>query len=176
MARNKSVPRDSFEARKCSSTRVEKKRSRDSSKQIPVRSSINMRISLNSCSLKPGTEPWRSLIIITFPLRYLALCDRDAASAGAGNYCLTKSANRDGPLGFFMRAGGSRLGRCTELRQPLVQLIGEFHKLAYGSHRAARTLGRLARNVRDNLHGVRYAFRAAHLLFRRKGDFLHQFG
>src|SRR5207302_1047508 len=61
MARSSSVPRTIPLARRCSRTRVEKKRSRDSSKQIPVRSSINMRISLSSCSLSPCTCPARSL-------------------------------------------------------------------------------------------------------------------
>src|SRR5579863_5104108 len=130
MARNKSVPLDSCLERRCSSTRVEKKRSRDASKQIPVRSSMNMRISLNSCSLKPAAEPWRSLIIITFRLRFLVRAGRQAASAGAGNYRLTKSANRDGPLGFFTRAGGGRLGRGAELGQRFVQLIRQLDKLA----------------------------------------------
>src|SRR6266852_5910707 len=71
IARNTSVPRSIPLERRCSRTRVEKKRSRDSSKQIPVRSSISMRISLNSCSLSPWPDPWRSLIV--FPLLGYAL-------------------------------------------------------------------------------------------------------
>src|SRR6267143_1181483 len=64
IAHSRSVPRSIPLVRRCSRTRVEKKRSRDSSKQIPVRSSINMRISLNSCSLSPCTCPWRSVIVL----------------------------------------------------------------------------------------------------------------
>ena len=48
----------------CSRTRVEKKRSRDSSNRMLVRSSISMRISLNSCSLKLTWPPCRSLIAL----------------------------------------------------------------------------------------------------------------
>src|SRR5882762_2930603 len=91
-------------ARSSSRTRVEKKRSRDSSKQIPVRSSINMRISLSSCSLSPCTCPWRSLIVLPFsgPRSYLP------PFGEVGRHCLTKSTCRDGSLGIFM--GRRRFG------------------------------------------------------------------
>src|SRR6266436_2765247 len=99
MARSSSVPRSIPLARKCSRTRVEKKRSRDSSKQIPVRSSINMRISLNSCSLGPCTCPWRSLIVLPLCASLLL-----PPLGEEERYCLTCSACRDGPFGFLTRS------------------------------------------------------------------------
>ena len=89
---------------------------------------------------------------------------------------LTGSACRDGPLGIFVDVcGGSVLSR-TELRQGFVQLIGKFHELADGCDRAASTLRRLARDAGNDLHGMRDAFRAAHLLFGSERNFLHEFG
>src|SRR5277367_213007 len=129
IARSKSVPRSSPFARKCSFTRVEKNRARDSSKQIPVRSSISMRISLNSCSLRPCAGPCRSLITVPLLLRHFARAE---------NHCLPQSAGWDGPLGIFQNIAGLR--RRAELRQSFVQLIGKFHKLAYGCDCSSRTL------------------------------------
>src|SRR5258708_23931236 len=99
MARSSSLPRSIPFARRCSRTRVEKKRSRDSSKQIPVRSSINMRISLSSCSLGPCPCPWRSLIVLPFSgtRSYCRLYGEEE------RHCLAKDARRDGPFGFLMR-------------------------------------------------------------------------
>jgi hypothetical protein len=42
---------------------VEKNRSRDSSNRMLVRSSISMRISLNSCSVKLTGPPLRSIVV-----------------------------------------------------------------------------------------------------------------
>src|SRR6266705_2928429 len=155
--------------RRCSRTRAEKKRSRDSSKQIPVRSSISMRISFNSCSLGPCTDPWRSVIV--FPFWGLPL--PSAARGEEESHCLTKSACRDGPLGIFTRMRSLR-GR-AELRQRFVQLIRKFDQLANRRHRSARSLRRLPCNAGNNLHRVRHTFRSAHLLLRCQGDFLNEF-
>src|SRR6266550_2043083 len=89
-------PRSSPLARRCSRTRVEKKRSRDSSKQITVRSSISMRISLNSCSLRPWPGPWRSLIVLPFPLGY----PRIGSATPAKSRRLTSGSRGNWPIGF----------------------------------------------------------------------------
>src|SRR5258707_966220 len=169
MARSSSVPRSRPFARRCSRTRVEKKRSRDSSKQIPVRSSINMRISLSSCPLSPCPCPCRSLIALPFsgPRSYYRPRGEEEPR------CLSKSACRDRPLGMFICC--SRFGGSTELCQRFVQLIRQLDELAYGCHCPARSLRRLPRNARNDLHGVRDSFCSAHLLFRRQRDFLYEF-
>src|SRR5208282_1356954 len=164
MARSKSVPRSRPLARKCSFTRAEKNRSRDSSKQIPVRSSISMRISLNSCSLRPCAGPWRSLITVPLLLRPLARAE---------NHCLPQSAGWDGPLGIFQTIAGLRIG--SELRKCFVQLIGQFHELADRRDGSTRALRRLPRDAGNDLHRVRHAFRATHLLFGSQRYFLNEF-
>src|SRR5882724_1776981 len=171
IARSRSVPRSIPLERRCSRTRVEKKRSRDSSKQIPVRSSISMRISLNSCSLSPCACPWRSVIVFPFSGSHsLAPQARRAKSR-----FLTRCACRDRPIRFFTRSSRCRsLGRRTELRQRFVQLIRQFDELAHRCHRSARSLRGLPRDAGDDLHRVRHAFRSAHLLFRCQRNFLNQ--
>src|SRR5258708_35297928 len=123
-----------------------------------------MRISLNSCSLRPAAGPWRSLIFITFPLRPLA---------EAGNYRLTMSANRDGPLGFFDSPGG-RLRQGLELRQRFVQLVRKFYELADFCHRASCPLLSLARTVEVDLHFVRHPFLDSYLFFLTDVTFVNQ--
>src|SRR5690242_2927435 len=159
MLRSRSVPRESPLARKCSRTRVEKNRSRDSSKQMPVRSSISMRISLNSCSLSPWPGPWRSLIVLPFIGCALA-CRSKPGKSGR----LTNRARWDGPIRFFFGTSGGLGG--AELRQRLVQLIRKLYELADGRHCSACSLRSLSRNVGNDLHRVRDTFRSAHLLFR----------
>src|SRR6266481_9986120 len=170
IARSRSVPRSIPLERRCSRTRVERKRSRDSSKQIPVRSSISMRISPSSCSLSPCPCPCRSLIVLPFsgPRSYSRPCGEEEPR------CLTKSACRDRPLGMFICC--SRFGGSTELCQRFVQLIRQLDKLAYGCHCPAGSLRRLPRNARNDLHGVRDSFCSAHLLFGSQRNFLYQFG
>src|SRR5712664_793352 len=163
IARSRSVPCSIPLERRCSRTRVEKKRSRDSSKQIPVRSSISMRISLNSCSLSPSTCPWRSVIVIPFSGSY----SRAPDTSRRESRFLTQCACRDGPIRIFARRTRCRsLGRCTELRQRFVQLIRQFDELAHRCHGSARSLRGLPRKIGNDLHRVRHAFRPAHLLFR----------
>src|SRR6266850_36702 len=171
IARNKSVPRSIPLERKCSRTRVEKKRSRDSSKQIPVRSSISMRISLNSCSLSPSTCPWRSVIVFPFSGSYSLAPDTSRQESRF----LTQCACRDGSIRIFTRRTRYRsLGRRSELRQRFVQLIRQFDELAHRCHGSARSLRGLPRNAGNDLHRVRHAFRPAHLLFRCQRNFLNQ--
>src|ERR1700676_2404029 len=133
---------------------------------MPLRSSISMRISLNSCSLNTG--PGRSVIVFTL----------SPAPSRAGNHCLPQSAGWDGPLGVFANAGisvGILVGR-AKLRERFVELIGQLDQLADGSHGAARSLRRLPRNAGNDLHGVRDAFRAPDLLFGSERNFLDEFG
>src|SRR5215470_18657079 len=159
-------------ARRCSRTRVEKNRSRDSSKQMPVRSSINMRISLNSCSLSPCPGPWRSLIVFPFLGYVLSSASRRTGTGRLAN-CTYRNGPRLGPLGccFLLRG----LGRGTELRQRLVQLIGKLDELAHSRNRSACSLRSLPCNVGNDLHRVRHAFCSAHLLFGSQGNLLDEF-
>src|SRR6266850_81542 len=172
IARNKSVPRSIPLERRCSRTRVEKKRSRDSSKHIPVRSSISMRISLNSCSFSPCTCPWRSVIVFPFSGSYSLA----PTARRRGDRFLTRCACRDGPIRIFTRSNRRSLGRRTELRQRFVQLVRQLDELAHRCHGSARSLRGLPRNTGNDLHRVRHAFRPAHLLFRCQRNFLNQLG
>src|SRR5262249_34701622 len=133
---------------------------------MPVRSSISMRISPNSWSVKPCPAPWRSLIVYPLSSR---LMRRESVTA---------LANRSGwgrAIGFFRRRRAA-LGIRAELCEGFVELVGKLHELAHRGHRAAGTLRRLARNAGDDLHGVRDAFGAAHLLLGSEGNFLDEFG
>src|SRR5580704_9317762 len=126
-----------------------------------------MRISLNSCSLSSCAAPWGSLI------------DRSARSPGYFRRKFTALSDRSGwnwaMIVFFGGVGGLlRLG--AELRQGFIQLIGELHQLADGCDGSAGTLRSLPRNVGNDLHGVRNAFRTAHLLLGSERDFLDEFG
>src|SRR2546430_5072372 len=138
---------------------------------MPVRSSISMRISLNSCSLKPATTPWRSLIVPTFPLWLGMPRNHNASRTRAGNHRLPQSDCRHGPLGL----GRNHAFAGAELGQSFVQLVREFDQLTDRGDRAARSLRSLARDVGNNLHSVSDAFRAAHLLFGSQGNFLDEF-
>src|SRR5258706_16363095 len=95
----------------------------------------------------------------TFPFRRLA---------GAKNHRpLPQSDCWDWPLGYFRsNVAVGLLVDGAELGQRFVQLVRELYKLADGRHDAARSLRSLASGVGNNLHGLRDAFRAAHLLFR----------
>src|SRR5215469_17952785 len=105
---------------------------------MPVRSSISMRISLNSCSLKPCPAPWRSLMVITLLPHY-----------GGRFSLLPNRSHRDWAVHFLRRRATFRI--CTELCQSLVQLVGKLYELADRCDGAARALGRLARDIRDDL-------------------------
>src|SRR5215472_16063838 len=125
-----------------------------------------MRISLNSWSVKPCPAPWRSLIV--YPLS-------SRLHGGSPFSALANCSCRDRAIGFFGRCR-SRLGTRAKLRESFVELIGKLHELAHRGYSAARALRRLARNARDDLHGVRDALGTPHLLLGCEGNFLDQLG
>src|SRR5271166_1648723 len=130
---------------------------------MPVRSSISMRISLSSCSLKPCSGPWRSLMVI--PLLPLD-------GKGAEVHRLTNSANRCQAMVSVLCRSAFGIG--AELGEGFIELVRKLNELADGGYRAARALRGLARDVGNDLHGVGNTFCAAHLLFGRERNLLDE--
>src|SRR6266567_1823822 len=166
MARRRWMPRAWPLRTMCSRTRVEKNRSRDSSNRMLVRSSISMRISLNSCSFRLTWPPWRSP---SFSIQFTALCTTSDCRLAKGAHWHWV------PVGFLCCLAGL-LGRGAELRERFVELIRKFDELADGGDRAARSLRRLAGDVGNDLHRVSDTFRSTYLLFGSEGNFLNEFG
>src|SRR5215470_5636689 len=165
--RSKSVPPDKPFSSRYSRKRAEKNRSREESSKIADRCSIRTRISSSSVS-----------VILTFPtaccfmagaLQRATLSRRDASLALA----LPVRAYWDRRTRVFRVLVGSPR---AELRQSFVELLGQLHHISNGCRRLTRALGRLPRDSGNDLHRVRHAFRAPHLLLRSERNFLDQLG
>src|ERR1700722_1827957 len=145
--------------------RAEKKRSREESSKIAERCSIKARISPSSVSVSCAAVAWW-LIFGTLVRLW---------SFHPSVSLLPMRSHRRRWSRLF---GHRRFGRPprlrAELRQRFVELFGELHHVAHRGSCLTGSLGGLPRDTRNNLHRVRYAFRAAYLLFRRERNFLHQ--